>query len=212
MVCSHNFHCWCRERVEKISWIWRRQLSSEAGQCEMKWSFSKLQIREEGMNNHGFRVFCCNTGAMLLQAQARAEQCESWILSQKKRRRHESWQVRIFIWFSKVLQHTSRLGNVRWNGAFFQITNERRRHESWQFQGDLLQCRHKVTSTKEFTRHLLECCYSQNWDMTIGYQSFNNAKELIQLTPFSHFLHWSTGFTLQLYSHTINPECNILHP
>jgi hypothetical protein len=51
----------------------------------MKWSFSKLQIREEGMNNDGFSVFCCNTGAMFLQAQARAEQCESWILSKKKR-------------------------------------------------------------------------------------------------------------------------------
>ncbi len=48
----------------------------------------------------------------------RAEQCESWILSKKNRRWHESWQVRIFIWFSKALQHTSRLGNVRWNGAF----------------------------------------------------------------------------------------------
>jgi hypothetical protein len=118
MVCSHNFHCWCRERVEKISWIWRRQLNSEAGQCEMKWSFSKLQVREGGMNNHGFSVFCCNTGAMFLQAQARAEQCESWILSQEKRRRHESWQVCIFIWFSMALQHTSRLGNVRLNGAF----------------------------------------------------------------------------------------------
>jgi len=56
----------------------------------MKWSFSKLQIREEGMNNDGFSVFCSNTGAMFLQAQARAEQFDSWILSKKERRRHES--------------------------------------------------------------------------------------------------------------------------
>jgi hypothetical protein len=34
----------------------------KAGQCEVIWSFSKLQMREEGMNPDNFRVICCNAG------------------------------------------------------------------------------------------------------------------------------------------------------